>query len=277
MNWGLASFERKRIERIATEHPFFDMHAPLLNKMELRAALAQGPKKTGPQVIAEVREELGISQSPNLYEKRSFVEALRDASFVPSFRRTFVLCVLSLLILLFMTLTAPGRAFAEEVYSLFVKYIIGSLRVYTSSLPHSQHEYIFSSMPDDLSSPKALFDEIGYPIAITDDTLLYFHYSPLNDHSLVIRSKYLDNHGNTYMLQQGINNDNAFWGYGADMNGDPVQIQSDINMEMYGGVLEDGTNTLAGFSTYVMLQLSSKQLTIADLIQIAHKMYYVKK
>ena len=36
MNWGLASFERKRIERIATEHPFFDMHAPLLNKMELR-------------------------------------------------------------------------------------------------------------------------------------------------------------------------------------------------------------------------------------------------
>ena len=61
------------------------------------------------------------------------------------------------------------------------------------------------------------------------------------------------------------------------MNGDPVQIQSGINMEMYGGVLEDGTNTLIGFTTYDMIQLSSKQLTIADLIQIAHKMYYVKK
>ena len=64
MHWGLRAFERKRIERIALDHPYFDMHAPLLTKKELRTILAQGPHKTGPQVIAEIKKELGLVYAP---------------------------------------------------------------------------------------------------------------------------------------------------------------------------------------------------------------------
>lgn len=130
MHWGLRAFERKRIERIALDHPYFDMHAPLLTKKELRTILAQGPRKTGPQVIAEVKNELGTAHAPATQKKRTLAEALRDASFVPSFRRAVVLGLLSLLLILFMTLTVPGRAFAEELYSLIVEFINGSLNAY---------------------------------------------------------------------------------------------------------------------------------------------------
>lgn len=274
MHWGLTTFERKRIERIALDHPYFDMHAPLLTKKELHTILAQGPKKTGPQVIAEVREELGISQSPNLQEKRSFAEALRDASFVPSFRRTVVLAALSLLLVLFMTLTVPGKALAEEVYSIIVNYVNDTLKARSTSPSTSQSNWDSLSLSDEIDSPTAFAKELNCPIAITSDKLVNFCYTPVDANSLIIRTKYQDKDGKTYVLEQELYQDGFLWGYGSDYSDSPIQIQSSIDVTMYGGVSEDGTNKLAGFTPTCSIQLTSKQLSLSELSQIANRLLY---
>ena len=99
MHWGLTTFEKKRIERIALDHPYFDTHAPLLTKREIAAIVKEGSHKSGYQVIAEVMAELGITYVPAKRKKRSFREALRDMSFVPSFRRSVALGLLCLLLI----------------------------------------------------------------------------------------------------------------------------------------------------------------------------------
>lgn len=275
MHWGLRAFERKRIERIALDHPYFDMHAPLLTKKELRTILAQGPCKTGPQVVAEVKKELGIAYAPATQKKRTFTEALRDASFVPSFRRTVVLAVLSLLLVLFMTLTVPGKALAEEVYSIIVNYINSTLKARSTSSSTSQSNWDFLSLSDEIDSPAALAKELNCPIVITPDKLVNFRYTPIDANSLIIRTKYQDKDGKTYVLEQELYRDGFLWGYGSDYSDSPIQVQSSIDITMYGGISEDETNKLSGFTSTYWIRLASKQLSLSELTQIAERLHFV--
>ena len=275
MHWGLTAFERKRIERIALDHPYFDMHAPLLTKKELRTILAQDPRKTGSQVVAEVKKELGIAYAPATQKKRTLAEALRDASFVPSFRRTVVLAVLSLLLVLFMTLTVPGKALAEEVYSIIVNYINSTLKARSTSSSTSQSNWDFLSLSDEIDSPAALAKELNCPIVITPDKLVNFRYTPIDTNSLMIRTKYQDKDGKAYILEQELFQDGSLWGYGAHYGDSPIQVQSSIDVTMYGGVSEDKTNKLSGFTSTCWIQLTSKQLSLSELTQIAERLHYV--
>ena len=275
MHWGLTAFERKRIERIALDHPYFDMHAPLLTKKELRTILAQDPRKTGSQVVAEVKKELGIAYAPATQKKRTLAEALRDASFVPSFRRTVVLAVLSLLLVLFMTLTVPGKALAEEVYSIIVNYINSTLKARSTSSSTSQSNWDFLSLSDEIDSPAALAKELNCPIVITPDKLVNFRYTPIDANSLIIRTKYQDKDGKTYVLEQELYRDGFLWGYSSDYSDSPIQVQSSIDITMYGGISEDETNKLSGFTSTYWIRLASKQLSLSELTQIAERLHFV--
>ena len=274
MNWGLTRFERKRIERIALDHPYFDMHAPLLTKKELRTILAQGPHKTGPQVIAEVKKELGIEYVSATQQKRSFTDALRDASFVPSFRRVIILSTLSILMALFMTFTVPGRAFAEEVYSIIVSFVNGSLRAGNSSPLPLAHNLDYLTIPDGLVSPQDLSNKLDYPIVITNDELISFHYISIDSDNMLVQSKYHDEAGYTYTLIQGLHNGDGLWEYNTGYYENITQVQSSIGVTLYGGTAEDGTNILAGFTAESTIQLSSKQLAISELLIVANKLQY---
>ena len=275
MHWGLTAFERKRIERIASDHPYFDMHAPLLTKKELRTILIQGPRKTGSQVVAEVKKELGIAHAPVAQEKRSFADALHDFSFVPSFRRTFVLSVFCLLLVLFMTLTVPGKALAEEVYSIIVNYVNSTLKARSTLSSTSQSNWDFLSLSDGIDSPTVLAKELNCSIAITTDKLVNFRYTPIDANSLIIRTKYQDKDGKTYVLEQELYQDGFLWGYGSDYSDSPIQVQSSIDVTMYGGVSEDETNILSGFASTYWIQLTSKQLSLSELTQIAERLHFV--
>lgn len=169
MHWGLTRFERKRIERIALDHPFFDMHPQLFTRKELRAVLAQSPRKSGPQVIAEVRKELGMIYAPDCQNQRTFAEALRDATFVPSFRRTVVFSILSLLLVLFLTMTVPGRTFAEEVYSIIIEYVNGSLNAHNNLPSENRVQPDFTTISEGLNTPQELSMYVDYPIYMTSD------------------------------------------------------------------------------------------------------------
>lgn len=275
MHWGLTRFERKRIERIALDHPFFDVHVPLLTRKEIRAFLAQGARKTGPQVIAEVKKELGLDDAPVIQQKRTLMDALRDASFVPAFRRIVVFSACCLLLALFMTLTAPGKAFAEEVYSVIINFVNGMFRASSSAPVNSTHNWDFSILPKDIDSPKALASALEYPITITKDKLVSFSYTPYDTDYLLIKSTYENEQGIEYVLQEEIFGNDVVWGYGADLSDSLIETQSNIGIPLFGGSLDDGTIFLSGFTEQSVLQLLSKQLTMAELIHISKRLCVV--
>ena len=275
MNWGLTRFERKRIERIALDHPYFDMHAPLLTKKELRTILAQGPHKTGPQVIAEVKKELGIEYVSATQQKRSFTDALRDASFVPSFRKMVVLGVLSLLLVLFMTLTVPGRAFAEEVYSIIIEFVNGSLKSYHFASPESETSfYEVPTIPEDVQSPQELSTVIGFPVYYTDDSLVSFSHNS-NSSGVRIKSQYAAENGNLYMVYQRIYASNINYGTDTEIDDSFEQFADDSGVTMYAGIASDGINIIIWYPDQSIVRVTSDTIPISELKSIANSIHKV--
>jgi len=275
MHWGLTTFERKRIERIALDHPYFDMHAPLLTKKELRTILAQRPRKTGPQVISEVKKELGMEYVPATQKKRTLTEALCDASFVPSFRRTVVLSVFCLLLVLFMTLTVPGKAFAEEIYSLVIDFVDGVFGV--SNIAPTTNDFIMdlSSIPDDIDTPEELSKKTGLPVLIADDTLSSFKYSIMEEKVLTIRSRYEASDGRSYSVIQRIGGLDTLWTSRDDVNGIVLTIATDGEFKLFSMTANDGTVVINGYAESFMITITSRTLEESELISSIEKLHYV--
>lgn len=261
MHWGLRAFERKRIERIALDHPYFDMHAPLLTKKELRTILAQSPHKTGPQVVAEVKKELGIAFTPVTQEKRTLAEALRDASFVPSFRRAVVLSVFCLLLALFMTFTVPGRAFAEEVYSIIINLVDGMLNARNSIPYQSQQAPDFSSLPADIKTPQELSTYLDYPVFRSNETLSLFEYDTDTPEVLSIFSKYQTENGGSFTISQDVYGPNISWSVSIDANNDMKETIMLSGIKLYLNRASDATVYAIGFSETYSLCISSCDLS----------------
>lgn len=275
MHWGLTTFERKRIERIALDHPYFDMHAQLLTKKELRTILSQDPAQTGPQVIAEVRNELGIAYAPITQKKRTFAEALRDASFVPSFRRTVVLGVLSLLLVLFMTLTVPGRTFAEEVYSIIIEFVNGSLKSYHFASPESEESfYEVPAIPEDVQSPQELSTLIGLPVYYTDDSLVSFYYNS-NSSRITMKTQYAAENGNLYMVYQRIYASNINYGTDTEIDDSFEQFADDSGVTMYAGIASDGINIIIWYPDQSIVRITSDTIPVSELKLIANSIHKV--
>jgi hypothetical protein len=276
MHWGLTAFERKRIERIALDHPYFDMHAPLLTKKELRTILAQGPHKTGPQVVAEVKKELGIAFTPVTQEKRTLAEALRDASFVPSFWRAVVLSIFCLLLALFMTFTVPGRAFAEEVYSIIMEYVNGTLRARNSIPSKDGEKPDFSSIPDDLETPQELSVYVDYPIYITTNALTAFDYEIVTPEIMTIISQYETTDGKAYVVYQRLKGPHVSWGASFDSTNVPIEVETSSGLKMNLCNSNDGDMYAFAFTDSYSLKVASPVFSSNELLAILRSMYSIE-
>ena len=276
MHWGLTTFERKRIERIALDHPFFDMHPQLLTRKELRAVLSQGPRRYGPQVIAEVRRELGMISAPDCQNKRTFAEALRDASFVPSFRRTVAVVALCLLMIFFMVFTVPGRAFAEEVYSIVIEFTDGLFGAYNNIPSENSAVPDFTSLPQDIGTLQELAELLNCPLYACDDELIGFEYDVESSSVLVVTSRYETENGQSYAICQEYYGSSTFWGASVEAERNSVQVSTPIGIEMYVDQSEDGTVYAIGFHEMYMIYVSSRDISTEDLKTILHEMHRIE-
>lgn len=276
MHWGLTTFERKRIERIALDHPFFDMHPQLLTRKELRAVLAQGPRKSGPQVIAEVRKELGMIYAPDCQNQRTFAEALRDVSFVPSFRRTVAVVALCLLMIFFMVFTVPGRAFAEEVYSIVIEFTDGLFGAYNNIPSENSAVPDFTSLPQDIGTLQELAELLNCPLYACDDEFIGFEYDVESSSVLVVTSRYETENGQSYAICQEYYGSSTFWGASVEAERNSVQVSTPIGIEMYVDQSEDGTVYAIGFHEMYMIYVSSRDISTEDLKTILHEMHRIE-
>ena len=279
MHWGLTAFERKRIERIALDHPYFDMHAQLLTKEELRTILAQDPRKTGPQVISEVKKELGMDCSPDEQEKRTFAEALHDASFVPSFRRMIVLGVLSLLLVLFMTLTIPGRAFAEEVYSIIIDLIDGTLGARNISFYDNDDKIIdFSSLTLDYTTPKELSNHLDHPIIAANDELVQFEYDIITSEFMTTTTQYKLEEDTYYEITQDFYGPSTSWGAGNNAQINSVIVETTFGVQVFINQSSDGTLYAIGFGDNYSFRITcSDSISFESLTDIIEKLIKIQR
>lgn len=276
MHWGLTTFEKKRIEKIALDHPYFDTHAPLLTKREIASIVKEGSHKNGYQVIAEVMAELGITYVPAKHKKRSFGEALRDMSFVPSFRRSVALGLLCLLLVLFMTFTAPGRAFAEEVYSIIINFVEDALKA-SNNIPFQNHDAPdFTIIPEDLDALEDLSRYIDYPLFISNDSLTAFDYYVMTQEELIVISQYETTDRKPYVIYQQFKGPNVSWGISIEMQDNPIKIDLSSELNMFLGHSSDGDVQAIGFADSFSLRVASPVLTDDELMAVLQRVYKIE-
>ena len=274
MRGKLTFFERRRMLSIALDHPCFDGRKPLLSEGEMAAALARGRQKTGQQVVAEIMAELGRSYTP-ASRRRSLREALEDVSFVPAFRRTVILGALALLLALFMTLTAPGRALAEEARRIVVNFTDGNLNFHNSyPVPADGSALDFSLVPPTAEDPEELAELTGFPILLSEDEQIRFEYNSWRG-GLSVSSAYLTPDEKRYTLTQEFYAPGTLWGTGFDAQA-YAQIPSTIRYEgeitLYAGVSETGC-FVTGFADAFTLTMMSSSMTLPELTACLERIY----
>lgn len=274
MGWGLTVFERKRLAAIALDHPYFDARGPLLSKGEVAAIVKQGAKKTGYQVIAETMAELGLPYAPAGPERRTFGQALRDVSFVPSFRRTVAVALFCLLLALFMTLTVPGRALAESVYTVYVYFRDRSLQLWSEAPSEAADALDFSRVPEAADSPRELATVSRFPVLLTEDQVVSFQYHKMSE-VLYVATLYRTSAGREYSVVQDFYGPNTVWSSSVVAE-EVFEVESRIGYDgsitIYAGTASDGTVFLKGYSDLFTLYMASMEMTLPELESIMDRM-----
>ncbi|MBQ7278784.1 MAG: hypothetical protein IJR17_06270 [Clostridia bacterium] len=269
MNWGLTIFERRRMEKMVLDHPYFDAHGPLLSRRALRRVLRQGTKKTGHQVVHQVQMELGLPLSP--LPRRRLIDALGDGMYVPSFRRTVAIAILILAFVAVLTLTEPGRAMAAEWFEVIIEYRDGSLQA-SSGVPVQQEEVNFLTLPDDIGTPREVAKYLSCPIYVTDDPMSECTLD-VEENTLLMIARYRLEGERSYVIFQTVYAPGVAWGFGTEAATAPIQRELPNGLLMELNLSNDGTVHASGFGENYILHISISDGTIEELTDILSRVY----
>lgn len=266
MHWKLTPFEKRRMRRIALDHPCFDGRRPLLSKREMASAVARGCQKTGEQMIEEAMAELGLPYVP-ARKRRTLREALGDAAFVPGFRRTMVLGTIALLAVLFLTLTVPGRALAESMYSIIVEYRDGSLSFRNTAADPAYEKLDLSQTSSPVDTPEKLAAVSAVPVLLSEDEVISFEYRK-DDISFFARTFYRTPEGKRYLVTQDYFSPGSLWGTSINAR-EQAEIPSEIRYSgkilLFAGVTTDGVAFLMGTIDDIPFSVRSSEMTLEEL------------
>ena len=117
----LTWLERKQIEKVAFDHPFFDVPGRVLSRKDAKEIIRSVEnRKTGTQIVTEAYAKLGVSYSASIDEHPSLLENLKEIFSVPAIRRVGIIAIAVILIVVFFAATPVGRTIAESVIRYFV-------------------------------------------------------------------------------------------------------------------------------------------------------------
>ena len=117
----LTWIEKKQIERIAFDHPFFDMHGTVLSKKEAKAIIRSAEaRKSGVEIVFEACDKAGVPRPDFVDNHSSVFDNLKEIVAIPAIRRIGIIVIALILLVVFFTATPTGRAIAESV----IQYIV---------------------------------------------------------------------------------------------------------------------------------------------------------
>lgn len=112
----LTWIEKKQIERIAFDHPFFDMHGTVLSKKEAKAIIRSAEaRKSGVEIVSEACDKIGIPRPDSVDNRSSIFDNFKEIFSIPVVRRIGIIAIALILLIVFFAVTPTGRAIAESV------------------------------------------------------------------------------------------------------------------------------------------------------------------
>lgn len=117
----LTWLERKQIEKVAFDHPFFDVPGTILSRKEAKEIIRSAEnRKTGTQIVTEAYAKLGVPYSASIDKRPSLLDNLKEIFSVPAIRRLGIIAIAIILLVVFFAATPIGRSIAESVIKYFV-------------------------------------------------------------------------------------------------------------------------------------------------------------
>ncbi len=113
---NLTWIEKKQIEKIAFDHPFFDTHGTVLSKKEAKAIIHSAEmRKSGTEIVTEACDRAGVPRPDFVDNHYTVFENLKEVIAIPAIRRIGIIAIALILLIVFFTATPTGRAIAESV------------------------------------------------------------------------------------------------------------------------------------------------------------------
>ena len=117
----LTWIEKKQIEKVAFDHPFFEMHGKVLSKKEAKAIIRSAEmRKSGIEIVSEACDRAGVPRPDFVDNHYTVFENLKEVIAIPAIRRIGIIAIALILLIVFFTATPTGRAIAESV----IQYIV---------------------------------------------------------------------------------------------------------------------------------------------------------
>lgn len=118
---NLTWIEKKQIEKIAFDHPFFDTHGTVLSKKEAKAIIHSAEmRKSGTEIVTEACDRAGVPRPDFVDNHYTVFENLKEVIAIPAIRRIGIIAIALILLIVFFTATTTGRAIAESVIHYIV-------------------------------------------------------------------------------------------------------------------------------------------------------------
>lgn len=144
---NLTWIEKKQIEKIAFDHPFFDTHGTVLSKKEAKAIIrSTETRKSGIEIVSEACDRVGIPRPDSVDNRSSIFDNLKEIFSIPVARRIGIIAIALILLVVFFTATPAGRAIAESVIQYFTT-LLDDGRVIISRNDHEQTSVLIDNEP----------------------------------------------------------------------------------------------------------------------------------
>jgi hypothetical protein len=273
----LTWIEKKQIEKMVFDHPFFDISGTVLSKKEAKAIIhSADARKSGVEIVAEACNKAGVPCPNSVDIHYSIIDNFKEVFAIPTLRRIGIIAVALILLVVFFTATPIGRAIAESVIQYFSTLlddgkIIISKSDYESTLISADETsriddgdqderddidmYIFVNSFDDFTKATG---KIPFVLSLPH-TEIYYIDEPEIDY-LMLHSTYLTPKGEiaTYQIWNAEDMSSTtlsgFTVYDAD-KGIYYSIEEDIDYIHCKMVLNDSVLTLSSNGDYTLNEL----------------------
>lgn len=269
--------EWHRMKKIVFDHPYFDVKQHRLTEQEASRLLRGHKIPNGRDVIRKAREELHLSKGDDSVE---FTTGTNDfvQKKAPHTRRKIIAAASLAIILGFLVLTSTGNSWAESAYSIIVRFFNGTLLVQRDETVDVAETLDFIKLPETFASLQEVKQLTNYPIVIpsNDSRMINFDTETIGQEMIVVSTDYILSDNKTFNVTQTLHS-NDIWA-GA-VSADQEELETVLllgGVQGYLGKMQDGTVFIEAYGEKLHLHISSIDLSLDEMRQLASTLEYLQ-
>lgn len=256
-NRKLTWIEKYRINKIAFDHPYFDMPGTTLSDKEVDQVIRTAPsKKTGKEIIAEAYVKADIPLTEQVTEDHSSLSGrILEIFTMRTLKKAVAITLACISLVIFFAFTSIGRSVAETVYQIIVDIIDGAIYAHNEPDDSESSTYDFTTLPSGIDNPYDLAKRLDYPIIISNkDEMVSFTMEIESKHTILLFTEYRAPTGVVYTLLQEIYSSNTLWG-STSSSGDVRELDTSFGLHLYV-VSDNSSSSILGYTENYSLDIA---------------------